>query len=168
MIEYHRRADINLVEVRVLNASSDQDFHWLATQIEQDIQRHKQLCILEEIHSLEGINPLTFWKDKRFGFSYNKSFSRAAVVVDAQWVSFFQHVTDSILSIEVSIYDHTQIESARAWLLEKATPICDLSVNGPDRSNESENQALMVLPNGATSPASSPTSSLATSFTIAA
>lgn len=124
MIEYKRQTDTNLIEIRVSNTNSDTDLNWLAAQIKQDTQRHRQLCVLEEIHSLEGINPLTFWKDTRFGFSYNKRVRRAAIVVDTQWVSFFQRVAASLISVEVGVYSHSQIESARQWLKEKVMPLC--------------------------------------------
>ncbi|WP_414565779.1 MULTISPECIES: STAS/SEC14 domain-containing protein [unclassified Anabaena] len=117
MIEYTNNPNNNIVELTVEGKITEADFDRVVAQIKADIEKHGKLRLLEEIRSFEGIDPITLWKDAQFGLNHVGDFTHAAVVADAEWVRTISAAADNILSAKVKAFERSQIEEARAWLI---------------------------------------------------
>ncbi len=117
MIEYRNNPNNNIVEISVEGKISEADFDQVVSQLKVDIAKHGKLRILEEIRDFGGMDPITLWKDVRFGFAHVNDFTHAAVVTDARWMRTFAEAVGSVLSAEVKAFEASQIAEARTWLL---------------------------------------------------
>ncbi len=118
MIEYRNDPSNNIVEISVEGKITEADFDHVVSCLKADLEKHGQLKILEEIRSFSGIDPITLWKDVRFGFEHINDFTHAAVVTEAKWMRTFAEAVGSILSAEVRAFEASQIETARTWLAD--------------------------------------------------
>lgn len=116
MMEYQNNPSNNIVEIRVEGKITEADFDRVTSQLKADIEKHGKLRILEEIHNFGGMDPITLWKDARFGLAHVNDFTHAAIVADAKWMRTFAAAIDSVLSAQVKAFEASQIEEARTWL----------------------------------------------------
>ncbi|NJN11196.1 MAG: STAS/SEC14 domain-containing protein [Richelia sp. RM2_1_2] len=115
-IEYRNNSDNNIVEITIEGLITAADFDRVISQMKADFKKHEKLCILEEIRSFEGIDPMALWQDIQFGLPHINDIARVAVVTDMKWIQTFSSAIDNILDAEVKAFDLSQIESARKWL----------------------------------------------------
>lgn len=116
MIEYRNHPDNNIVEISVQGNVTEADFDHAIAQLKNDLERYSKLKILEEIRQFEGMDPITLWKDARFGLAHVNDFTHAAVVADAKWMRTFAEAINNVLSANIKAFEPSQIEAARAWL----------------------------------------------------
>lgn len=122
MIEYKNNLDSNIVEVTVEGKITKADIEETITQLKLDLKHHGKLRILEEIRSFGGIDPIALWQDVNFGLAHANDFTHAAVVADAKWMRTISQAVDSILPAKVKVFELSQIELAREWLLNVPDP----------------------------------------------
>ena len=115
MIEYRNNSTSNVVELIVEGQITEADLDQVITRMKLDIAKHGKLKLLEEIHSLEGIDPIALWKDAQFGLSHVDDFTHVAVVAEAEWVRTISAAADNILSAQVKAFEPSQWEAARTW-----------------------------------------------------
>lgn len=116
MIDYQKHDTLNLVELTIFGAITEEDFDRVSAQLTADIEQHGKLRLLEEIRSFEGMDPITLWKDVQFSFQHINDFSHVAVVAEAEWVRTISTAIDNILQAQVKAFEPSQIETARTWL----------------------------------------------------
>lgn len=116
MIEYRNNPNNNIVEISVEGKITEADFDQVVSRLKVDIEKHGKLRVLEQIRSFSGIDPITLWKDVRFGFAHVNDFTHAAVVADAKWVRTLAEAISSVLSAKVKAFEGSQMEEARTWL----------------------------------------------------
>lgn len=116
MIEYRNNPDNNIVEISVAGKITEADFDRVSSQIKEDIQKHGKLRLLETFHSFEGIDPITLWKDAKFGLDHLDDLTHIAVVAEPTWIQTIAFAVDNLLSAKVKAFERSQIEAAREWL----------------------------------------------------
>ncbi|MBE9045569.1 STAS/SEC14 domain-containing protein [Pleurocapsales cyanobacterium LEGE 10410] len=126
MIDYKNCLNSNIVEITVEGKITKADIEQTITQLKLDLKHHGKLRILEEIRSFDGIDPIALWQDVNFGLAHANDFTHAAVVADAKWIQTLSQAIDSVLPAQVKVFEQSQIELAREWLL-----------NIPDKSEHS-------------------------------
>lgn len=126
MIDYKNHLNSNIVEITVEGKITKADIEETITQLKLDLKHQGKLRILEEIRSFEGIDPIALWQDVNFGLAHPNVCTHAVVVADAKWVQTLSQALNNVLSAEVKVFERSQIESAREWLL-----------NAPDKSEYS-------------------------------
>ena len=115
MIEY-RNPDSNIAEITVEGKITESDFDRVSSQMKADINKHGKLRLLEEFHSFEGMDPITLWKDAKFGLAHLNDFTHVAVVAEQTWMQTIAEAVGAVLSAEVKAFNLSQIEEARKWL----------------------------------------------------
>jgi hypothetical protein len=122
MIEYTRNSDNNIVKIIISGKITEDDFDRVIAQFKVDLGRHRKLRILEEVRQLEGIDPLAFWKDIRFGFAHLHDFTHAALVADTQWLRTITGAFINIfpIDVKVKVFEASQIDEAQNWLVNAA------------------------------------------------
>ena len=127
MIEYKNSPNNNIAEISVAGKITEADFDRVSSQMKADIQKHGKLRLLETFHSFEGIDPITLWKDAKFGLDHLDNLTHIAVVAEQTWMQTIAGAVDNLLSAKVKAFDSSQIEQAREWLL-----------NAPESSQDSK------------------------------
>ncbi len=117
MIEYKNYPDNNIAEISVAGKITEADFDRVSSQMKADINKHGKLRLLEVFHSFEGIDPITLWKDAKFGLAHLNDFTHVAIVAEATWLQTIAGAVGNLLSAKVKAFEGSQIETARAWLL---------------------------------------------------
>ena len=117
MIEYKNYPDNNIAEISVAGKITEADFDRVSSQMKADINKHGKLRLLEVFHSFEGIDPITLWKDAKFGLAHLNDFTHVAIVAEPTWLQTIAGAVGNLLSAKVKAFEGSQIETARAWLL---------------------------------------------------
>ena len=143
MIEYKNYPDNNLVEISISGKITEVDFDRVSSQMKADIDRHGKLRLLEIFHSFEGIDPITLWKDAKFGFAHLSDFTHVAVVAEPTWMQTIAGAIDNLLSAKVKAFESSQVEQARAWLL--SAPELNQNSKFEYRSNDDSNIVELVI-----------------------
>jgi hypothetical protein len=118
MIEYQRSPDNNIVKIIIEGKITADDFDRIISQLKIDLDRHHKLRVIEEIRHFEGIDPLAFWKDIRFGFAHINDFTHAAFVADSKGMRVLTEAFGSVFSgnVKVKAFEPSQIDEAQNWL----------------------------------------------------
>lgn len=116
-LEYRNNPDNNIVEITVEGTITAADVERLVAQMTADFQKHGKLRVLEEIRSLDGMEPMALWQDIRFALPVINDISHVAVVTDTPWIKTFSSLIGNVASAEVKGFELSQIDSARIWLV---------------------------------------------------
>jgi hypothetical protein len=119
MIDYREDPVSGVIEITVDGKISRQEFDDIAARLEAHIARHGKVRLLEEVWSLGGIDPGTFWADLKFTLRHLNDFSRCAVVTDRRWIEWLAKGVDHLIACEIRHFPPEQIEAARRWLGEE-------------------------------------------------
>ena len=122
MIEYRNNSNNNIVEISVEGKITEADFDRVSSQMKADIKKYGKLRILEEFHSFEGIDPIALWKDANFGLAYIGNLTHVAVVAEQTWMQTIAEAVGAVLPSEVKVFERSQLEAAREWLLTAPEP----------------------------------------------
>ena len=117
IIEYKNYPDNNIAEISVAGKITEADFDRVSSQMKADINKHGKLRLLEVFHSFGGIDPITLWKDAKFGLAHLNDFTHVAIVAEPTWLQTIAGAVGNLLSAKVKAFEGSQIETARAWLL---------------------------------------------------
>lgn len=119
MIRYQEDPSSHVVEITVDGAISREEFEVVAGKLEAVMALHGKVRLLEEIRSLGGIDPSTFWDDLKFSLRHLNDFSRCAVVTDKRWIEWFAKAVDPFVACEIHHFPPERIDDARRWLREE-------------------------------------------------
>ncbi|MBE9047676.1 STAS/SEC14 domain-containing protein [Pleurocapsales cyanobacterium LEGE 10410] len=115
-LEYRNNPDNNIVEITIEGKIVEADFDRLIEQAQADFKKHGKLRILEEVRSFEGIDPMTLWKDLKFGLPHLNDITHIAIVTDKKWMRTYAEAISNVISAEIKAFELSQIETAREWL----------------------------------------------------
>ena len=121
MISYQEDPSTHVVEITVDGAISRAEFEEIAGKLEALIALHGKVRLLEEIKSVAGIDPSTFWNDLKFSLRHLNDFSRCAVVTDQRWIEWFARAVAPFVACDIRHFPTEQIAEARHWLRADAT-----------------------------------------------
>lgn len=127
MIDYREDPASNVIEIVVDGGISREEFEAIAAKLEAQIARHGKVRLLEEIRSFGGIEPAAFWGDLKFSLRHLSDFSRCAVVTDQRWIEWLARAMDPLVACEIRHFPPEQIEHARHWLRQEASPSSERS-----------------------------------------
>jgi len=116
MLNYRARTGTNLVEITVEGHVSKEEFDRVAAALEEAIDEHGSVRVLNVIKSFEGMDVAAFWEDIRFGFRHLNDISCVAVVTDTAWIKWWSELVEPFISAEVKVFDANDLAAARAWL----------------------------------------------------
>lgn len=106
----------NIVELTVAGHVSKAEFDRAASVLEDMIDKHGSVRVLQVIHSFEGMDIAAFWEDMRFGLRHLNDFSCVAVVTDAMWIKWWAEFVEPFLAAEIKVFTPDELNAAKAWL----------------------------------------------------
>ncbi|MHC4196876.1 MAG: SpoIIAA family protein [Planctomycetota bacterium] len=118
MISLNQDDENKIIELRVEGKITHDDFEACVKPLEEMIERHGKIKLLEEIVSFSGYELRALWDELKFDVSHWKNFSHCGVVTDKKWIRDFTKLAAPITGMEIKVYELEQIEKARRWLQE--------------------------------------------------
>ncbi|HSH26638.1 MAG TPA: STAS/SEC14 domain-containing protein, partial [Wenzhouxiangella sp.] len=103
-----------VVEGRV----TEQDFEQVAGRLEAFIEAHGKIKVLEVLESFKGFDAAVLGKGVLFDLKHIKNISHCAVVSDSGWIGPLTRAVGAVVSCEIKVFGHDQIDQARTWLRE--------------------------------------------------
>lgn len=119
MFEFHQIPDTNILEFSIDGKFTREDFDKVVAKMEEMIQRHGKIKVLEIVRNLGKIEPSALWEDIKWSPKHLKDFSHAAVVADQKWIEWMTAVVKPFISVEVRFFHTDELENARRWLTEQ-------------------------------------------------
>lgn len=117
MLIFRDDVESGIVELTINGTISKTEFDDVATKLQAIIKERGKVRLLEEIKGFSGIEPSAIWDDIRFSFNHLNDFSRVAVVTDKSWIEWWTKAVSPFISVEVELFEPSEIEAARDWLM---------------------------------------------------
>ncbi len=110
--------DVVGIDIRGLITSQDysETLIPLIAQREKEHDKLKMICVLGDY--FDGYSPGAMWDDLRLGLSHMTTFSKLALVTDAEWVKNGAKFFGMLMPTQVMVFDLTEIDDAKAWIVE--------------------------------------------------
>ncbi|MEE8104069.1 MAG: STAS/SEC14 domain-containing protein [Planctomycetota bacterium] len=127
MIEYEVIPDTNIIEFVIEGKATKDELVPLLDATNAVIAEHGKVRMLKQIRgpALVTIELSAFWENLRWGFKNLKNIERVAGVADQEWIGKITKIVDPLFSAEMCFFPTAEIDAARAWLREPATPETD-------------------------------------------
>lgn len=105
-----------IAELIVDGKVTQEDFNRIAGQLENFIEKHGHIRLLEEIRKLDGFEASMVWDGIKFDMKHLKHISHCAVVSDIGWLSPFSKAAGAFISCKIRTFTLDELDEARAWL----------------------------------------------------
>lgn len=115
-VKYIEHEDLKTVELIVDGKVSKDDFDEIVPQIENFIERHEKIKILEIIKSFTGVQLTALGEGILFDMKHFKNFTHCAVVCDDGWIGPFTRTMAPFFKIEIKTFHLNELKDARNWL----------------------------------------------------
>jgi hypothetical protein len=116
MLTFDKDADAGVIEFTVDGEIGKPEYDAVISALEQQIEAHGRVSVVEVIKSFSGMPPSLWWKDVSWGFSHLNQFARAAVVTDQGWIGPVARAVGALMPAEIRAFRMDEIEEARAWV----------------------------------------------------
>ena len=113
---YTEDPEHKIAELVVEGKVTQEDFNNITGQLDNFIEKHGRIKLLEEIRTLEGFEVSMMWDSIKFDMKHLKHISRCAVVSDIGWLSPISKAAGAFISCKVRTFTLDQLDEARAWL----------------------------------------------------
>ncbi len=118
MLDIERDDRAGFLEITV-NGRIDRDhFEQAIEAIDEMVQSHDKLNIVEVVHDIGWIEPQLWWKDLLFGFTHLNAFNRIAVVSDSGWIGPLTRFFSPLYPMAIRTFGEDELEEARRWARE--------------------------------------------------
>ncbi|MGB5987529.1 MAG: STAS/SEC14 domain-containing protein [Desulfobacterales bacterium] len=116
MLAMQQYPESNILEFTLDGGMTHEEFDQVAAKIEEMLQTHQKIRLVEVIKEVGGIEPSALWADMKFGPKHLKDFSHVAVVADQKWIEWAGKMARPLVSAEVRTFGLHEIEDARRWI----------------------------------------------------
>jgi len=116
---YKEYPEHKIAELVVDGKVTREDFNSIAIQLENFIEKHGHIKLLEEIRTLEGFDASMLWEGIKFdikNLKHIRHISHCAVVSDIGWLSAISKASGVVISCKIRTFTLDQIDEARTWL----------------------------------------------------
>jgi len=116
---YTEDPEHKIAELVVDGKVTHEDFNNIAIQLENFIEKHGRIKLLEVIRTLEGIEASMVWEGIKFdikNLKHIRHISHCAVVSDIGWLSPISKAAGALISCKIRTFTLDQIDEAREWL----------------------------------------------------
>lgn len=103
------------LELTVDGAIDKEDFQAAVDAVDQLLQRHAQLNVVEVVRTIGWIEPELWWKDLLFHLAHRNFIHRAAVVSDSGWVGPVTRMFAPFYPAAIRTFGLDQLDYARTW-----------------------------------------------------
>ena len=105
-------------EFTISGKLTSEDFDALAGPLEDFVEEHGKIKLLEIIEDFKGFDPTTFWKGMTFDIKIIPHITHCAVVSDMGWISPLTKAAGAFMATKLRTFDIAELDAARAWLAE--------------------------------------------------
>ena len=116
---YTEDPEHKIAELVVDGKVTHEDFNNIARQLENFIEKHGRIKLLEEIRTLEGIEASMVWEGIKFdikNLKHIRHISHCAMVSDIGWLSPISKAAGAFISCKIRTFTLDQLDEARACL----------------------------------------------------
>ena len=107
----------NIVGFHIKGKIDTQDFHRVATVIEDLLKTYDKLRIYAEVESIDGMTIPAFIKDLKFTLKHFHDFEKEAIVSNSSWLEKLAAFSDGLFpSIEVKHFSLEEKDQALEWI----------------------------------------------------
>ncbi len=108
--------DPNLVEVRISDRLSRDDYTKFVPQVESVINRVGKIRILMEMQDFHGWEMGAMWEDIKFDLKHFKDIERLAMVGDKKWEEWMAAFCKPFTTAKIRYFDVSEAGEARDWI----------------------------------------------------
>lgn len=115
-LTYTEYPDDAIVEIRVEGHLTREDYDAVIEPLQDFIDAHGTIKLIEIIDSFTGFDPSTVWAGMKFDFRNIRHVSHVAVVSDIGWMGPVAKAAGAVISSDVRTFDMDELDAARAWV----------------------------------------------------
>ena len=104
-----------VVEIKVLGRVTENDMNNILPKLEDFIEKHGTIRMVEVIEKLDGFDPTTILDGLKFDAKHLSDISHVAIVTDSPWLGFMTNVADVFMPVVVRKFDMANLDQARDW-----------------------------------------------------
>ena len=112
---YTEDDSLPVAEIRVLGRVTEHDMDEILPRLEDFIEKHGTIRIVEVIDRFDGFDPTTVLDGMKFDIKHLRNVSHAAVVSDIPWIGFMTRAASTVMPLTVRTFSMADLEAARAW-----------------------------------------------------
>jgi hypothetical protein len=118
MLQQQTIPNTNILELTIDGKVTHQELVDVGAQLEQMLEQHDQVRVLEVIRDVGFIEPKALWEDLKLAPKHMKNLSHIAVVADQKWVEWVTAAIKPFIGPDLRFFHRDEIEQARQWLRE--------------------------------------------------
>ena len=115
---YRMIPETKTFEFTVSGKVTSEDFDALAGPLEDFVEEHGKIKLLEIIENFQGFDPMMLWKGMKFDVKIIPHITHCAVVSDMGWISPLTKAAGAFMATKLRTFDLAQLDAARVWLAE--------------------------------------------------
>ena len=119
-IDYDEDDAKGVVEIRVAGRITAADFEAVRRRLEDFLDRHERVRLVEVVESFEGMDLSLLFEDLLFSLRHLRRFSHVAVVTDLRWVERMANASAVILPARLRVFPLDALDEARTWVRRAA------------------------------------------------
>ena len=104
------------VEITVTGRVTKEDYDQVIGPMQDFIDRHGEVKLIEVIESFEGFEPSVLWPGIRFDIKNLRHISHVAIVSDIGWISPISKAAGAFMSTKLRTFEMSELEAARDWI----------------------------------------------------
>lgn len=115
---YRTIPETKTFEFTVSGKVTSDDFDALAGPLEDFVEEHGKIKLLEIIEDFQGFDPMMLWKGMKFDIKIIPHITHCAVVSDMGWISPLTKAAGAFMATKLRTFDLDELDAARAWLAQ--------------------------------------------------
>lgn len=108
--------DPNMVEVRISDRLSRDDYRKFVPEVEGLIGRVGKVRILMEMRDFHGWEMGALWEDVKFDVKHFKDIERLAMIGDKKWEEWMAAFCKPFTTAKIRYFDVSETNDAREWI----------------------------------------------------
>jgi hypothetical protein len=121
-VELHQEADGKVLNVRVSDKLTKEDYDRFVPEFERLILQHGKIRVLFEMNDFHGWEVAALWEDIKVDFKHFNDVERLAMVGEKSWQKGMSYFCRPFTTANVRYFEHNDLERAREWVSEGLVP----------------------------------------------
>ena len=119
MIEPLPQSSNKVLGFKMSGKLHDEDYKKFVPVIDAAVAKEGKIRLLAQFHDFHGWDLHALWDDIKFSTKHCLDIERIALVGDKKWEEWMAKVCKPFTMAKIKYFNHSEIESAKAWLSEK-------------------------------------------------
>lgn len=115
---YRMIPETKTFEFTVSGKVTSDDFDALVSPLEDFVQEHGKIKLLEIIENFQGFDPMMMWQGMKLDAKIIPHITHCAVVSDMGWLSPLTKAAGAFMATKLRTFDLAELDAARAWLAQ--------------------------------------------------